>query len=91
MRNLPRNKEGKKMYPVCSWEKNQHKVYTEHDRAMVLMATPKEMSEEEHEWVEKVDRAMEMIDRNIIEGIVYATWEDGLVLKDVIWGYNARH
>ena len=31
---LYRNKQGKKLYPVCSWEENQHKLYNAHDRIM---------------------------------------------------------
>lgn len=25
---------GKKLYPVCKWEDNQHKIYNAHDRIM---------------------------------------------------------
>lgn len=34
MTKLYRNKQGKKLYPVCSWEENQHKLYNAHDRIM---------------------------------------------------------
>ena len=30
-------------------------------------------------------------DACVIDGLVYATYEDGLILKDLIWAYNARH
>ena len=40
---------------------------------------------------ERIEKALEIIDRHIIEGLVYATYEDGLILKDLIWAYNARH
>jgi len=39
----------------------------------------------------RIEKALEIIDRHIIEGLVYATYEDGLILKDLIWAYNARH
>ena len=26
---------GKKLYPVCGWEENQHKIYNAHDRIMI--------------------------------------------------------
>lgn len=89
-RELPRNSEGKKMYPVCSWERCQHKIYTEHDRAVVRVINENH-SEESVEWSIKVDEAMALIDRNIIDGIVYATWEDGKILKEVLRGYDERH
>ena len=33
----------------------------------------------------------ELIDACVIDGLVYATYEDGLILKDLIWAYNDRH
>jgi len=28
MAKIYRNKAGKKLYPVCKWEDNQHKIYS---------------------------------------------------------------
>ena len=86
MAKLYRNKEGKKLYPVCSWEKNQHKLYNAHDRIMVAYYE----NEAEYEEVERVDEALAAFDRYVIDGIVYATWEEGQLIKDYIWAYNAR-
>ena len=88
--NLPRNKEGKKMYPVCSWERNQHKVYNAHERVVVaLMREPR--NEELSAWAEKVERAYDAFDAHVRDGLVYATWEDSNAIKDIIYGYDARH
>ena len=87
MKELPRNKEGKKMYPVCSWEQNQHKLYNAHDRLMVAVHEGKASWDD----VERCERAMWAFDSGVIDGIVYATWEDGLLIKDYVWAYNARH
>lgn len=87
---LPRNKDGKKLYPVCNWERNQHKVYNAHDRA-VVRCIEEGYSNESRDWLDKVERAMDVIDCNIYNGTVYATWEDGQILKDIICGYDARH
>lgn len=38
-----------------------------------------------------LEKALELIDACVIDGLVYATYEDGLILKDLIWAYNARH
>ena len=35
MAKIYRNKAGKKLYPVCKWEDNQHKIYNAHDRIMI--------------------------------------------------------
>ena len=87
MAKLYRNKEGKKLYPVCSWENNQHKLYNAHDRIMVAYYD----NEADYEEVERIEEAMAAFDRYVINGIVYATWEEGQLIKDYVWAYNARH
>lgn len=89
-KELPRNKDGEKLYPVCNWERNQHKVYNALDRA-VVKCIEEEYSADSCDWLDKVERAMEAIDSHVYDGIVYATWEDGQILRDVIGGYDARH
>ena len=76
MAKLYRNKEGKKLYPVCS-----------HDRIMVAYYD----NEADYEEVERVEEALAAFDRYVINGIVYATWEEGQLIKDYVWAYNARH
>ena len=80
-------KTGKKLYPVCSWEKNQHKLYNAHDRIMNAI------HEGKADWddLERLQKAMNIFESHVINGIVYATYEDGLLVKDYIWAYNARH
>lgn len=80
-------KTGAKLYPVCSWEHNQHKLYNAHDRIMNAIYDGKASWEE----LERVEKAMSIFDGYVIDGTVYATWEDGLLVKDYIWAYNARH
>lgn len=87
MAKLYRNKDGKKLYPVCSWEKNQHKLYNAHDRVYVAIC------EGEADWddLAKVEEAMGAFERYVINGLVYATWEDRNLIMDYIFAYNARH
>lgn len=85
---LYRNKEGKKLYPVCSWEENQHKLFNAHDRAMNNIA---EGVVDGYEELEKVERAMDAFEAHVICGLVYATYEDSKLIKDYVWAYNARH
>lgn len=87
MAKLYRDKEGNKLYPVCSWEANQHKLYNAHDRIMVSYYD----GEADYDEVERVERAMAAFDRYVINGLVYATWEEGQLIKDYVWAYNARH
>lgn len=85
------NKEGKKMYPVCSWEANQHKLYNAIDRIQLALY---DATDEEYdklaEALERVEHALDVFNRTVVQGIVYATYEDSLIIKDIIWAYNAR-
>ena len=92
-----RNKEGKKLYPVCSWEENQHKLYNAHDRTLIRRydlymegGTEEEYDAIEKE-VERIEHALNVFDGIVINGIVYATYEDSVIIKDYVWAYNARH
>lgn len=95
MAKIYRNKAGKKLYPVCKWEDNQHKIYNAHDRIMIRIYEAYENGGEDLEALykeqERIEKALELIDACVIDGLVYATYEDGLILKDLIWAYNARH
>lgn len=84
------------MYPVCSWEANQHKIYNAHDRIMNRIHDAiNDQSDEDldklFEEQKRIEKALEIIDGFEYNGIVYATWEDGLIVKDYIYAYNARH
>ncbi len=85
------NKEGKKMYPVCSWEANQHKLYNAIDRIQLALY---DATDEEYdklaESLERAEHALDVFNHTVVQGIVYATYEDSLIIKDIIWAYNAR-
>lgn len=86
-----KNDKGETMYPVCSWEKNQHKLYNAHDRAMVALYENGYNNEIEAE-LERIEKALNAFECGLRrDGIVYATYRDGLLIKSFIYGYNARH
>ena len=95
-KELPRNAEGKKLYPVCNWERNQHKIYNAYERAWVRQyearngGTDKELAEADKAY-EYAMIAYNAFDACVMGGIVYATWEEGKVIKDLIAGYDFRH
>ncbi len=90
-------KSGKKLYPVCSWEQNQHKLYNALDRINNAIYDAEEGDANADEWNKLLDRkaeiedALSAFDSHVIDGIVYATWEMGQKIKDIVWAYNARH
>ena len=79
-------KTGKKLYPVCSWEDNQHKLYNAHDRIMNAIYD----GEADYDQLERIEKAMSAFDSCVINGMVYATYEDSILIKDYVWAYNAR-
>lgn len=92
MMKLYRNKQGKKLYPVCSWEENQHKLYNAHDRIMIKICEAREAGlEPPYEEQERIEKAMDAFERYVIQGIVYATYEDSCLIKDYVAAYDARH
>lgn len=79
-----------KLYPICNWEANQHKIYNAHERA-VNRCYETNWSEEAIAELERTDKMMGVINGIIINGLVYGTWEQYKMVKDSIWAYNARH
>nr|DAX39513.1 MAG TPA: hypothetical protein [Caudoviricetes sp.] len=77
---------GKKLYPVCKWEDNQHKLYNAHDRAY-----NRAYETGDYDEVEKLDHLIAVFDSYVVNGIVYAPYEDYKQIKDYIGGYDARH
>ena len=61
---------GKKLYQVCKWEDNQHKIYNAHDRIMNRIYEAQETGGEDLEALykeqERIEKALEIIDRHII-------------------------
>lgn len=53
--------------------------------------TGKEDLEDLYKEQERIEKALEIIDKHIVDGLVYATYEDGLIVKDLIWAYDIRH
>ena len=86
---LYRNEEGKKLYPVCSWEQNQHKIYNADDRAYNWLHDT--CSDEAAREFERTQHLLEVFDQYVIGGIVYATYEDSVQIKEIIAAYDIRH
>ncbi len=87
---------GKKLYPVCAWEPNQHKLYNAHDRTMNAIYDAEEAgdytaADKLQEALERLETAMEAFNSCVIEGIVYATYENACIIKDYVAAYNIRH
>ena len=79
---LYRDKQGNKLYPVCSWEKNQHKLYNALDRAHnelydAIGEHDLDRIERAENEMERIEGALTAFDRFVVEGINKAFAEDG--------------
>jgi len=86
---LYKDAAGNKLYPVCKWEPNQHKLHNAVDRAYLQMIDT-EYDERACDEYERVEKLLEAFDRHIINGLVYATYEDGKAIKDIVVAYDIR-
>ena len=99
MTKLYRDKvTGKKLYPVCNWHNNQHILYNALDRAYNhrsdlyedKSATSEELDKAE-EWIEEVERLLDVFNSHVVGSLVYATYEDGAKIKEIIAAHECRH
>lgn len=88
-RPLYKNKKGEKLYPVCSFEENQHKLYNMHDR-IINAIYDKPDDETLYEKRDRIEHVL-AVSNTVIDGLIYATYEDSKLIKDLIATYNATH
>jgi hypothetical protein len=77
----------RKLYPVCSWEQNQHKLYNAYDRIYLAYME----DEVDYDRLEEIEHLLSVFDSCVRNGIVYAEWEDAKLIKDYIGAYDLRH
>ena len=92
----PKTGKGQKLYPICSWERNQHKIYNANDRAWnwvydAVKGGDNAEIERAYAYRDLIDKAMNIIDSIVICGIVYGTWSDYKLIKEEIVAYDLRH
>ena len=90
MVTVKRNGKRIRLYPVCSFEKNQHKLYNALDRARIR-EDEDGCSDELGEEIERIEKALEAFNRYVIGNTVYATYEDSVVIRDIVASYDIRH
>ena len=98
MLKLYKNAKGEKLYPVCSWEANQHKLVNAHDRIMnriddLSEAQPVDLLElnRAFDQQEEIEHLLEVFSAYVYSGIAYATWADRNRLMEYIAAYDVRH
>lgn len=85
-------KNGTKLYPVCNWYKNQHKIYNYYDKCYIKAFDYETATDEDFDAYEEAQRLIEVFDGGVqSDGLVYATYKDYCKIKDIIGAYDYRH
>lgn len=84
-------KNGKKLYPVCTWMKNQHKLYNYNDKMYIKMVESG-YSDEDVKAFEEAERLLDVFEGGLHrDGLVYAEYSDYKIIKDIIGYYDLTH
>ena len=88
-------KNGTKLYPCCSFEENEHKIYSAHDRAMCELYKAQDSEnwdtvDEIYYQLDKIDIALNYVNC-VYNGLIYAPYEDCQIIKEIVAKYDSRH
>lgn len=91
-----RTNNGTKLYPVCNWERNQHKIYNYSDRCKnaeheAFLNGSEADYNKAVERSENAEHLIEVFNGFVVDGVVYAEYNDYKAIKNVIAGYDYRH
>ena len=76
------NENNEKLFPICIWANNVDLIYD------IVDGTIKKFINRDRTWddVKEAFDLLHVFNKHVIGGIVYATWEDGSLLKKHICG-----
>lgn len=83
---------GKKFYPICSFEKNEHKIHYWYIKALNTCYDTNftdEKALKQRDTAEKMLEYFQCYTHN--DGIVYAPYKDGQTIKEMIIAYDLCH
>ena len=88
-------KNGTKLYHCCSFEENEHKIYSAHDRAMCELYKAQDSEnwdtvDEIYYQLDKIDIALNYVNC-VYNGLIYAPYEDCQIIKEIVTKYDSRH
>ena len=94
-KELPKNSKGQKLYPVCNWNANQHKI----DFWLTKAKNNKFDHPDDLKTWDEVEKYQKMLDifngfhedGKVIHNLVYATWENTEAIKEAIACYDLCH
>lgn len=83
-------KNGKKLYPVCSWYANQHKLYYFIDKISIQIHENPD-NDLLYGKRENLENLLNVFNENVFNGVVYANYEKSVKIKELITAYDLHH
>lgn len=79
-----------KMYRVCSWNNNQHKMFNYNDKMYIARA--ENPCDETEKAYEESERLLEVFNGHVdASGIVMATYPDLIKIREIVACYDMTH
>lgn len=85
-----RNEKGEKLYPVCGFQRSQHKLYYWHDKAWLRVYDNENPTDKEWEELEFWDEVLEQ-SFNVYDGLIYMPYRYYNRVKEAIVAYDLYH
>lgn len=91
MANVLKNSKGEKLYPVCGFQRSQHKLYYWETKAW-LKCHDDEYTATEKDW-EELEFWQEVLEYAtcIYDGLIYMPWKYYNRVKEAIAVYDMNH
>lgn len=87
---MTKNRNGKKLYPVCNWQNNQHKMFNYYDK-MYLKMIDNDYDDNSIDDYENAERLLNVFNTGVYnDGLVYAEYNDYKAIKDIISFYDCK-
>lgn len=83
-------KDGTKLYPVCGFQRSQHKLYYWYNKAYLRFFDDNDHSEEAEEMLEFWEGVMEYA-TCVKDGLIYMPWKYHNRVKEAIVAYDLNH
>ena len=84
--------KGVKFYPVCNWERNQHKIEYWYTKALLACYDSNWSDDKALADHDETERLLEYFNNYVHrDGLVYAPYKDGQRIKEMIVAYDLRH
>ena len=91
MARIIKDSKGQKLYPVCGFQKSQHKLYYWRNKAWLKVFDNDNATEKDYEELDFWDDVMNYATSEIYDGLIYIPYKYYNRVKEAIVAYDFRH